>query len=217
MGGGAAAPAGAAEGNTSHSRLRRRQTGILQRVRRPGIRRFRPAPARDWQHLAVLMVESAAGAPKNSGMTSTSISARSAQPDSARRRSVLADLVFWTVRGRGRRRPERSSGPVVGCPARAAPRWWAHLPHSRADFGPGPEPDPSDAWAGGRFRGDQLRVGAACLGGGLVRLGWVEPLRRLGPGRRRSGHVRAGRVATHRVAAALATSARTAGPVFGVF
>ncbi len=59
------------------------------------------------------MVESAAGAPKNSGMTSTSISARSGQPDSARRRSVLADLVFWTC-----------AGAVVAALSGRLAQWW---------------------------------------------------------------------------------------------
>jgi hypothetical protein len=46
-------------------------------------------------------------------MTSTSISARSGQPDAARRRSVLADLVFWTCAGAA---VAALSGPLA--------QWW---------------------------------------------------------------------------------------------
>jgi hypothetical protein len=50
---------------------------------------------------------------KNSGMTSTSISAESRPSDSARRRSVRADLVFWTA-----------AGAVVAALSGPLARWW---------------------------------------------------------------------------------------------
>jgi hypothetical protein len=46
-------------------------------------------------------------------MTSTTISARSGQPDSARRRSIRADLVFWT-----------SAGAVVATLSGPLAQWW---------------------------------------------------------------------------------------------
>jgi hypothetical protein len=46
-------------------------------------------------------------------MTSTPISARSRQPDQARRRSIRADLIFWTA-----------AGAVVAALSRPLADWW---------------------------------------------------------------------------------------------
>ncbi len=51
-------------------------------------------------------------------MTSTPISARSRQPDQARRRSIRADLIFWTA-----------AGAVVAALSGPLASWW-HVPRA---------------------------------------------------------------------------------------